>query len=248
MSRDVEGTPSEYHASWARHYETVMARTYGALYERLTTTALDEVHERLPDGGAVLDVGAGCGRLTIPLAEAGYDVTALEPSRAMLEELRRRVRGDDHGIVTVHGRAADYGPTRPHDLALCVFTVVSYVLREEELLASFRSISNALVPDGLFLLDVPEADVFAGFDHECGDLIRTVTVDSVGDDLYRFDEHTVIRTPAGPVTYQDRITLRQWTVQSVLDALTACGFEVAADVRPRFSGLGSHYLLMRRSG
>ncbi len=41
-----------------------------------------------------LDVGAGCGSLAIPLAEAGKDVTALDPSAAMIaileEEKKRR--------------------------------------------------------------------------------------------------------------------------------------------------------------
>ncbi len=41
-----------------------------------------------------LDVGAGCGSLALPLAEAGKDVTALDPSAAMIaileEEKKRR--------------------------------------------------------------------------------------------------------------------------------------------------------------
>lgn len=236
-----------HHASWAEQYETVMARTFGALYDQLTTTALDEVRERLPHGGTVLDVGAGCGRLAIPLAEDGNHVTAVESSRAMLDELLRRAGENHPRLEPVHARAADYRASRRHDLALCVFTVVAYVLTDDDLLASFGSISDALVPGGLFLLDVPEEEVFAGFDHESGDLIRTVAIDPVGDGLYRFDEHTTVRTPAGPLTYREEMTLRQWSVASVLDALTTCGFEVAADVHARFSGLGSHYLLMRRS-
>ncbi len=35
-------------------------------------------------GGPVLDLGAGTGRLTIPLAEAGYEVTGIDSARAML--------------------------------------------------------------------------------------------------------------------------------------------------------------------
>lgn len=33
--------------------------------------------------GPVLDVGGGAGRQSFPLAEAGYDVTLLDPSLAM---------------------------------------------------------------------------------------------------------------------------------------------------------------------
>jgi 2-polyprenyl-3-methyl-5-hydroxy-6-metoxy-1,4-benzoquinol methylase len=37
----------------------------------------------LPPGGSIVDFGAGTGRLAIPLARAGYRVTAVEPSSAM---------------------------------------------------------------------------------------------------------------------------------------------------------------------
>ncbi|MGH8880187.1 MAG: class I SAM-dependent methyltransferase, partial [Stackebrandtia sp.] len=37
----------------------------------------------------VLDLGAGTGKLTATLATVGADVTAVEPDRAMLTELRR---------------------------------------------------------------------------------------------------------------------------------------------------------------
>jgi len=48
----------------------------------------------LPAGAArVLDLGAGTGKLTRQLAARGLDVTAVEPSEAMLEQLRRAVPG-----------------------------------------------------------------------------------------------------------------------------------------------------------
>ncbi|MEU5830366.1 class I SAM-dependent methyltransferase [Micromonospora tulbaghiae] len=40
-------------------------------------------------GARVLDLGAGTGKLTATLAEVSGDVTAVEPDRAMLAELRR---------------------------------------------------------------------------------------------------------------------------------------------------------------
>ena len=40
---------------------------------------------------SIIDIGAGCGPLTIPLAEAGFQVTALEPSSAMINKIRQKV-------------------------------------------------------------------------------------------------------------------------------------------------------------
>ncbi|MFI9381992.1 class I SAM-dependent methyltransferase [Kutzneria sp. NPDC052558] len=46
--------------------------------------------EHLPPSGTVLDVGGGAGHQSFPLAEAGYDVTVLDPSEAMLAKARQR--------------------------------------------------------------------------------------------------------------------------------------------------------------
>lgn len=76
--------------------------------------------ERLPPPPAsVLDVGGGAGNQSFPLAQAGYEVTLLDPSQAMLDkahqrlarlpaEVRRRVTfvrgGGENADEAVHGR------------------------------------------------------------------------------------------------------------------------------------------------
>jgi SAM-dependent methyltransferase len=48
--------------------------------------------EHLPaPPAAVLDVGGGAGHQSFPLAQAGYDVTVLDPSAAMLDKARQRL-------------------------------------------------------------------------------------------------------------------------------------------------------------
>ncbi|MCS7013496.1 MAG: class I SAM-dependent methyltransferase [Chloroherpetonaceae bacterium] len=54
----------------------------------------------------LLDVGAGAGRITIPIAIAGCEVTALDCEPKMLEELERQVREFSLHITTVVGDAA----------------------------------------------------------------------------------------------------------------------------------------------
>ena len=52
---------------------------------------LDAIRERIGTGCSVLDVGAGAGHFTIPLAEAGHHVTAIEPSRQMAALLQGKI-------------------------------------------------------------------------------------------------------------------------------------------------------------
>ena len=44
-----------------------------------------------PPPATVLDVGGGAGHQSFPLAQAGYDVTLLDPSQAMLDKARQRL-------------------------------------------------------------------------------------------------------------------------------------------------------------
>ncbi len=71
------------------------------------------------DGCAtVLDVGAGVGALTIPLAKQGYQVTALEPKPVMLQELQDSLARNRLANVRCLEAAWDTHVVTPHDLIL----------------------------------------------------------------------------------------------------------------------------------
>ena len=67
---------------------------------------------------SILDIGAGVGALTVPLAGSVERVTALEPSPAMLEELRANLTR--HHLTNVTCIASRWGEAEmaPHDLLL----------------------------------------------------------------------------------------------------------------------------------
>lgn len=67
---------------------------------------------------SVLDVGAGVGALSVPLARTVEAVTAMEPSPAMLEALRENLAR--HHLRNVTCTPAAWGKTEvpPHDLIL----------------------------------------------------------------------------------------------------------------------------------
>ncbi|MFK0182316.1 class I SAM-dependent methyltransferase [Streptomyces xanthochromogenes] len=55
----------------------------------------------LPDGAKVMDFGCGDGRVAIPMAALGYEVTAVDSSQRMLDRLTERAPG----LTTVHAAA-----------------------------------------------------------------------------------------------------------------------------------------------
>ena len=52
-------------------------------------------------GGKVLEIGCGTGRVTIPMLDAGADITAIDYSQKMLEQLKIKVGHIDSPIEII---------------------------------------------------------------------------------------------------------------------------------------------------
>jgi len=102
------------------------------------------------EDGPVVEWGAGTGRLAVPLAEAGHEVTAVEVSENMLAKGRERsaavewVRGDMRGVTLGRG----YG------LAVCAFNSFLCLLGVDDALAFLRNAREHLKPGGLLGIEV----------------------------------------------------------------------------------------------
>jgi ubiquinone/menaquinone biosynthesis C-methylase UbiE len=75
----------------------------------------------------VLDVGAGTGRLTLPLAKRAKQITALEPSAAMLAILKteaHRKHVSNVRYVNSSLEDADVATVKPHDIVLASFSLL----------------------------------------------------------------------------------------------------------------------------
>jgi SAM-dependent methyltransferase len=86
-----------------------------------------------PDG--VLDVGAGTGRVAIPLARAGHAVTALDNDAVLLEELSRRAGGL---VDTLVADAADFTLAQPVSLIIVPMQTIQLLPDRSGFFASAR--------------------------------------------------------------------------------------------------------------
>jgi S-adenosylmethionine-dependent methyltransferase len=110
--------------TWAGLADQFADQAYATVKGRVRTYVLHQhLLEHLPEPPAtVLDVGGGAGHQSFPLAQAGYEVTLLDPSSAMLakaeqrlrelpDEARRRVTllhaEGEHAVDAVDGRRFD---------------------------------------------------------------------------------------------------------------------------------------------
>lgn len=102
-------------------------------------------------GGPVLDVGAGTGRVTLDLARAGHEVTALDVDADLLAELD--ARADGLAVRTLVADAADFDAgTR--------FGLVAVPMQTVQLLPErrgfFRCARHAVAPGGLVALAIAQ--------------------------------------------------------------------------------------------
>jgi SAM-dependent methyltransferase len=98
----------------------------------------------LAPGRRVGDLGAGIGHVALPLAERGFDVSAIEPAQAMLDRLRAQARERRLKVRAIHAAAE----TLPLDDASLDLAVVADALHflDAELVA--KEIARVLAPKG----------------------------------------------------------------------------------------------------
>ena len=229
------------HASWAQHYDQAYRRSFGEFYERLTAATVECVAEFAPPPARIVDYGAGTGRLALPLTKAGYTVVATDPCAEMLAVLRAKAEAEQLAVPTVCCRMQDTFPSPPFDLALCVFTVLLYLLDEAALDGAFQSAATMLRPRGRLMIDIPSRQVFASYDRAAPDFVRTVRVVPESDCLFRYKEELQVREGGRIVNLEDSFLIRYWESAEVFDALGRAGFEVERDLSGRFAGSGSSY-------
>jgi S-adenosylmethionine-dependent methyltransferase len=85
--------------TWAGLADLFVDEAYASVKGYVRTYVMHhQLLEHLPDPPAtVLDVGGGAGNQSFPLAQAGYEVTLLDPSPAMLDKARQRVERLPYG-------------------------------------------------------------------------------------------------------------------------------------------------------
>jgi len=127
--------------AWAGLADQFADEAYASVKGRVRTYVLhQQLLEHLPAPPAsVLDVGGGAGHQSFPLAHAGYDVTLLDPSSAMLDKARQRLQQlPDEAqrrvtLVEADGENADEAVNGQRFAAVLCHGVLGYLERPEPL-------------------------------------------------------------------------------------------------------------------
>jgi SAM-dependent methyltransferase len=129
--------------TWAALADQFADDAYATVKGHVRTYVMhQQLLEHLPPPPAtVLDVGGGAGHQSFPLARAGYEVTVLDPSQAMLDKARERLERlpaeARQRVTLLHAdgeSAAEAVGGRQYDAVLC-HGVLGYLEQPEPLVS-----------------------------------------------------------------------------------------------------------------
>jgi ubiquinone/menaquinone biosynthesis C-methylase UbiE len=110
----------------------------------------------------ILELGAGTGRITCPLARDGFHVTALDRMPSMLAGLARRIDGKEIAerieLVEADMRALPL-PDTSVALVIAPFNALMHLYTWRDLLRCFEEARRVLEPGGSFAFDVQLPDL-----------------------------------------------------------------------------------------
>jgi SAM-dependent methyltransferase len=105
---------------------------------------------------SVLDIGAGTGRIAIPLAEKGVKVICIEPSPAMRQEFNKKMNFNLKLRKKITLIASDAQSFKLKDKFPAAFLSGSFdhFSSDKKRISSLNNINNHLAPSGILVFDV----------------------------------------------------------------------------------------------
>ena len=166
------------------HYENLLAPYYSWMFGG-PEGKLEENRSFFRDhgirpmaSGVAMDLGAGCGFQSIPLAEAGFNVLAIDICRNLLADLQKSAR--KLPIKTIEDNLLNFRehcPAGP-ELIVCMGDTLTHLESLENVLSLFKNGYRALESNGRFVLTYRDLTL------ELKDLDRFIAVRSESDLIF----------------------------------------------------------------
>ena len=101
----------------------------------------------------ILDIGCGTGDHAIELRKRGYKVVGIDISKEMIDIAKSKSREKNIDVEFIVGDVRDFDLGMKFDVAIALYSVMSYMIENKDLLQALRNIRNHLVSKGLFIFD-----------------------------------------------------------------------------------------------
>lgn len=144
------------------HYENHLAKYYSWIYGGFEEKAKQNLeffnknNIKPKSTGIALDLGAGSGFQSIPLAELGFKVTSIDFSKSLLEELKLRSSGFTINIVENDILNFDSYKNLSPELIVCMGDTITHLETSNSVYDFLNNCYSILSRDGVLILSFRE--------------------------------------------------------------------------------------------
>ena len=214
-------------------------RHYDLAYSDYTEDIDFWVEQAKRYGGPVLEVACGTGRITMPLAKEGYEVTGIDLAESMLEQAERNSQEQGLDIEWVKADMRDFRLGKRFPLIICPGQSISRLLTIEDIERCLAAVREHLAPGGRFIMELynPSLEIlsreegerspFLEYDHPDGEGKVQVDFSSLYEKATQL-QHLTLHYSLPGVDDQptERVRIRMYFPQELDALLKYNGFEV----------------------
>ncbi len=221
----------EIYRGFAKYYDIV----YGSRNIASDVDVLEDIFRTFgKEISSVLDIGCGTGAHAIELGRRGYRVTGVDISPSMIDIARRRALSEGVDVEFAVGDIRYLGLGIKYDAAIALYSVISYLTTDQDVLMAFRSVRNHLVDGGLFIFDfwhLPgQRKIFRPYsvtkiESDIGTVVKleiATLKDNIVDILY---EISLLRGPQVVDVVHEEHRLRLFTIDEINSYLERTSFK-----------------------
>ncbi|MEP3845704.1 MAG: class I SAM-dependent methyltransferase [Paracoccaceae bacterium] len=140
------------------------AEEYDELQDPGTTDQAVALISEIANGGSILELAIGTGRIALPLQGLGHKISGIEGSPEMVAKLREKPGGDEINVVI--GDMADVEIDGTFDHVCLVFNTLFNLPTQDAQLRCFSNVAEKLKPGGTFLVETFVPDLSSFKDHQ----------------------------------------------------------------------------------
>ncbi len=101
----------------------------------------------------ILELCCGTGRLTIPLAKAGFDITGVDFTPTMLEHAKLKAKSEGIDIDFIEADMRSLNLVDTFDIIFIPFNSIHHLYTNEDISQTLQVVKKHLSSDGKFILD-----------------------------------------------------------------------------------------------
>ncbi|MCD6181609.1 MAG: class I SAM-dependent methyltransferase [Candidatus Cloacimonetes bacterium] len=216
------------------------ARYYDWEFEKICTRQAEDIGFWLDAaarfGSPILELCCGSGRITIPLAKAGFPVTAVDYSSALLDALQ--AKAGQLPISTLQADMRSFSLDATFPFAFISYSSFQQLLTQDDQIRCLSSVHDHLQPDGILGIDLtpclcegpdtfPLTLQYRSYFSPAKSTLAMFTsydIDRLNLIKHWHDRYEELLPDGSKRTFEHNISLRECSLDYMKLLLDACGF------------------------